>query len=128
MTELQDLMWKNVGLFRTEQKLEEALARIKEMQKKDLWNIFIPNNTPFNQALLDWYELRAGLLCAESVALSAINRKESRGAHQREDLPDASPEFELNQTIELKGDRLVSDWAAVPRTSVDLEKKQLTKL
>ena len=128
MTELQDLMWKNVGLFRTEQKLKGALVRIKEMQKEDIWNIDIPNNTPFNQALLDWYELRAGLLCAESVALSAINRKESRGAHQREDLPDASPKFELNQTIELKGDRLISGWAAVPRISFDLEKKKLAKL
>ena len=128
MTELQDIMWKNVGLFRTEQKLKEALARIKEMETKDIWNIFIPNNTPFNQALLEWYELRAGLLCAEAVALSAINRKESRGAHQREDLPNASPEFELNQTIELKGDCLVSGWAAVPRISFDLEKKQLAKV
>ena len=124
MTELQALMWEKVGLFRTGEKLEQALARIREMQSDDLRNITIPDDAPFNQALLDWYELRAGLLCAESVTLAAINRTESRGAHQREDIPDASPEFERNQTIGLSGDQLVTGWADVPRISYTLEEKQ----
>jgi succinate dehydrogenase/fumarate reductase flavoprotein subunit len=124
MTELQALMWDKVGLFRTGEKLEQALERIREMQRDDLRNITIPDNAPFNQALLDWYELRAGLLCAESVTLAAINRTESRGAHQREDIPDVSPEFERNQTIELSGGELVTGWADVPRISYTLEEKQ----
>ena len=124
MTELQSLMWDKVGLFRTGEKLEQALLRIRTMKKDDLRNITIPDNAPFNQALLDWYELRAGLLCAESVTLAAINRTESRGAHQREDITEASPDFERNQTIELSGDQLVTGWAEVPRISYTLEEKQ----
>lgn len=124
MTELQSLMWDKVGLFRTGEKLEQALLRIRTMKKDDLRNIIIPDNAPFNQALLDWYELRAGLLCAESVTLAAINRTESRGAHQREDITEASPEFERNQTVELSGDELVTGWAEVPRISYTLEAKQ----
>ena len=124
MTELQSLMWDKVGLFRTGEKLEQALMRIRSMKNNDLRNITIPDNAPFNQALLDWYELRAGLLCAESVTLAAINRMESRGAHQREDITEASPEFERNQTVELSGDELVTGWAEVPRISYTLEEKQ----
>ena len=124
MTELQSLMWNNVGLFRTGEKLEQALLRIRAMKKDDLRNITIPDNAPFNQALLDWYELRAGLLCAESVTLAAINRTESRGAHQREDITEASPDLERNQTVELSGDQLVTGWSEVPRISYTLEEKQ----
>jgi len=124
MKELQALMWDKVGLFRTGDALEQALARIREMQRDDMTRMVIPDDAPFNQALLDWYELRAGLLCAEAVALSAINRTESRGAHQREDMPDASPDFERNQTIVLENGELVSGWADVPRISYTLEEKR----
>ena len=123
MRELQALMWDKVGLFRTADTLEQALARIREMQRDDMARMAIPDDAPFNQALLDWYELRAGLLCAEAVTLSAINRTESRGAHQREDIPDASPDFERNQTIVLEHGELVAGWADVPRISYTLEDK-----
>ena len=128
MTELQELMWDKVGLFRTAEKLGQALTRIREMQKLDLYKITIPDDKPFNQALLDWYELRAGLLCAESVTVSAINRTESRGAHQREDIPDASPDFERNQIIELRGTEIIAGWAEVPRISYTLEEKQAPEI
>jgi succinate dehydrogenase / fumarate reductase flavoprotein subunit/fumarate reductase (CoM/CoB) subunit A len=124
MKELQELMWDKVGLFRTGEALEEALARIREMQRDDMTRMAIPDDAPFNQALLDWYELRAGLLCAEAVTLSAINRTESRGAHQREDIPDASLDFERNQTIVLEDGELVAGWAEVPRISYTLEDKK----
>ena len=124
MKELQALMWDKVGLFRTGKDLEAALARIREMQADDMTRMKLPDDAPFNQALMDWYELRAGLLCAESIALSAINRTESRGAHQREDMPDASRDFERNQTIALEGGELVSGWQEVPRISYTLEEKQ----
>lgn len=128
MIELQALMWEKVGLFRTAEKLEQGLARIREMQKMDLYKVFISDDKPFNQALLDWYELRAGLLCAESVTLSALNRTESRGAHQREDIPDASPEFEKNQVIELRGEQIVSGWTKVPRITYTLEEKRFARI
>ena len=123
MKELQALMWDKVGLFRTGEALEQALARIREMQRDDMSRMAIPDDAPFNQALLDWYELRAGLLCAEAVTLSAINRTESRGAHQRDDIPDASPKFERNQTIVLQNGELVAGWVEVPRISYTLEDK-----
>ena len=121
-------MWEKVGLFRTAEKLKQGLARIREMQTQDLNRVFIPDDKPFNQALLDWYELRAGLLCAESVTLSAINRTESRGAHQREDIPEASPDFEKNQVLELRDEEIISGWAEVPRFSYTLEEKRFAEI
>ena len=121
-------MWDKDGLFRTGRQLEEALDRIREMQRDDMTHMAIPDDAPFNQALLDWYELRAGLLCAEAVTLSAINRTESRGAHQRLDMEDAQPDFERNQTVALQGGELVAGWEAVPRISYTLEEKKAAVL
>ncbi|MEE8333128.1 MAG: FAD-binding protein, partial [Alphaproteobacteria bacterium] len=128
MGELQELMWRQVGLMRSEDGLTGALARIREMQRKDLMELEIPNDTPFNQALLDWFDLKAGLVAAEAVTLSALNRTESRGAHQREDMPEASPEMERNQTVALQGGRLVTGWAKVPRRAYTVQEKKAAVL
>ncbi len=97
--ELQELMWDKVGLLRTGDKLDAALARIREMRNRDLPGLTLPDGKRFNLALMDWFDLRASLLTAESIALSAIGRRESRGAHQREDIPESDPELERNQEI-----------------------------
>jgi succinate dehydrogenase / fumarate reductase flavoprotein subunit/fumarate reductase (CoM/CoB) subunit A len=126
MEELQSLMWDKVGLVRTGAALDHALARIRDMRRGDLMALTIPDDKPFNQALLDWFDLGAGLLCAESVVVSALNRRESRGAHQREDLPDTLPEFERNQTIALEDGVLRAGWQDVPRIYYQLQEKRLT--
>ena len=56
--------------------------------------------------LIDWLDLRNMLLVARTVVLAAIARKESRGAHQREDFPEPLPEWELNQVFALSGGAL----------------------
>jgi len=109
---------------RTGDRLAAALARIREMRSRDLPAIRIGEDRPFNQALLDWYELRAALLCAEAVALSALNRTESRGAQQREDFPESLPAFERNQTMALAGGELAAGWQAVPRIAYTIEEKR----
>ena len=114
-TELQALMWNDVGLLRTGDKLTRALTRLRDMQANDLPALRPGAETEYNMEILDWYDLRAALLCAESVAVSALNRQESRGAHQREDLPDSDPAFEKNQTVTLEDGALVTGWTDVVR-------------
>jgi len=113
--ELQTLMWEQAGPFRTEAKLAAALRRIKEMQLDDLPNLRLSQGNSFNLDVQDWFELRAMLTTAESVVASALARRESRGAHQREDFPDADETFLKNQLLELRSGRLVARWLAPAR-------------
>jgi succinate dehydrogenase/fumarate reductase flavoprotein subunit len=55
---------------------------------------------------LDWFDLRNMLTVARVVAETALARQETRGAQQREDLPTASPAWEANQTVTLRGGEL----------------------
>ena len=113
--ELQELMWNDVGLLRTGDKLARALDRIQTMRRVDLPALQPSSDDAFNLEILDWYDLKSGLLVAETIALAAINRRESRGAHQREDLPDQDPEYEKNQTVTLDGETPVLGWIDVVR-------------
>jgi len=76
-SELQELMWNNVGIFRNEKTLTTALNGIIELQKK-----FDRTDKCLSK---DEYELKNMLICAELIVASALRRKESRGAHYRVD-------------------------------------------
>jgi succinate dehydrogenase/fumarate reductase flavoprotein subunit len=108
--ELQNLMWEKAGPFRTGEKLAAALALIQQMQRDELPNISVIDETSYNLDLQEWFELRAMLTTAEAVVRSALARNESRGAHQREDFPEADLGFLKNQVLALKGDQLVAHW------------------
>ena len=113
--ELQKLMWELAGPFRTGEKLAAALARIEEMQKKDLLRLRVGAARRFNLDLQDGFELRAMLATAEAVVRSALARTESRGAHQREDFPNTDSRCLKNQVAELKGGELLIRWVAPVR-------------
>ena len=55
---------------------------------------------------IDWFDLRNMLLVSGVVAETALARTETRGAHQREDCPELSPDWALNQTVTLRGRRI----------------------
>lgn len=72
--------------------------------------------------LHDWYELRAMLIVAESVAAAAAARRESRGAHQRLDHPETDPAQRHNQVIRLERGALSirrEPLVLAPSTAVD---------
>jgi len=54
------------------------------------------------EADIDWFDLRNMLLVARAVTMSALARGESRGAHQREDLPGMLSQWRLNQVARLE--------------------------
>ncbi|MAJ93175.1 MAG: FAD-binding protein [Rhodospirillaceae bacterium TMED63] len=115
--ELQKLMWDQVGVLRTGDKMTAALTRIQDM-RNELVGIAPADDTGFNMTLQDWYDLRSALLTAESVTLAAINRTESRGAHQREDFEEIDPAQTHNQRLRLDGGGgLVSDYLLVGATA-----------
>ena len=113
MQELRRLMWKQVGPFRDRAGLTSALERIRAMRDDDLPRVPVPRDTAFAIELADRQELRSALLVAEAVAVAALAREESRGAHQRDDFPDTSARFRSNQEILERSGALVSRFVPV---------------
>jgi len=98
---LQATMADDVGPLRTQARLARALAAIDEMTRT-LGARPMGDNKPFDLRRLDWFDLRNMLLVARAVTMSALARGESRGAHQREDLPGMLPQWRLNQVARLE--------------------------
>ena len=100
---LQQTMAENVGPLRNEASLKRALARIEELSDKTGERPF-GTGQAFDMIRLDWLDLRNMIAVARAVTQAALNRTESRGAHQRDDFPGMLPEWNVNQVIRL-GDR-----------------------
>ena len=85
--EMKSIMFDHVGVFRTEDGMAQALEKVRELQER-LKNVNSTDlGSTFNTELIDIWELGNLLDLAEVTAVSALVRKESRGAHAREDYP-----------------------------------------
>jgi succinate dehydrogenase / fumarate reductase flavoprotein subunit/fumarate reductase flavoprotein subunit len=103
---LQALMSENVGPFRTGDKLRIAIERLADIQR-DIGDRPLASSTGgLDPVLVDWLDLRNMLLVAQAVALPALARTESRGAHQREDHPGLDDAWEVSQIVNVMDDRL----------------------
>ncbi len=94
LNKLQTLMWHNVGLIRDEKKLKIAEQEIKKIQKEAA-NVVAKNKKELQMCL----ELQEMVITAQAIIISAIKRKESRGAHYRSDYPTMDPAWEKNIEI-----------------------------
>jgi succinate dehydrogenase / fumarate reductase flavoprotein subunit len=84
--ELQDCMQSLVGIIRTESELKKALdmiARFRERTER----VTVEGNRQYNPGWHLALDLRTMLTVAEACTLSALERKESRGGHTRDDYP-----------------------------------------
>ncbi len=94
---LQQMMWDKVGPVREPQELEEALAFVRLLQQQ-ADDVQISAARRFNSEVADAIELSHMLASAKAIALSALERRESRGAHVRADFSerdDAHPVFNV---------------------------------
>ena len=107
--QLQNLMMSEVGVYRSEEKLKEALAAIRSMRQRAN-NARATGTRQYNPSWHAAIDLRNMTLIAETIAEHALARKESRGAHTRVDFPNTSPELEkVNVVSRLQnGDVVVS--------------------
>lgn len=96
---LGEIMWEGVGIFRDEIGLKNAVNDIKILQKRAK-NIKITSKSDeINPELEEVYRLDKMLKIALCVAMGALNRKESRGAHKRSDYPKRDDKNFLNKTL-----------------------------
>ncbi len=101
-TELMDTMWENVAIIRNEDDLKIALNKIEELKLKTS-DMNVPEGSGFNKNLLDALEINNMLTIASLVTQSALLRRESRGAHYREDYPKTDERW--NRSIVLNKDK-----------------------
>ncbi len=85
---LQNVMWEDVGVMRTEAGLKRGLTGIAEVSDALMEVGVAPDNLAFNLTWHDWLNLRSLCDISEVIAKAAIARDNSRGAHYREDYPE----------------------------------------
>jgi fumarate reductase flavoprotein subunit len=83
--EMMQTMEQHAGIYRSGEGLAEACARLAELRRRYRGIELHDKTNVYNTDLLQALELGSMLDCAEAVAVSARERKESRGAHQRLD-------------------------------------------
>ncbi|MES2049523.1 MAG: fumarate reductase (quinol) flavoprotein subunit [Pseudomonadota bacterium] len=83
--EMMDTMEKNVGIYRTESGLQEAVSKIDQLRQRYQKVVLNDKSNVFNTDLFQVLELGCMLDCASALTVGALARKESRGAHQRLD-------------------------------------------
>jgi len=122
--EMKDVMFDHVGVFRTEEGMQKALdkvlelkGRFKNVKTADLGNMF-------NTELLNLWELGNLIELAEVTTVSALARKESRGAHAREDYPERDDVNWLKHTLAWMRDGNVElDYKPVTITKYEPKKR-----
>ena len=114
--ELRDLMWEEAGLARTEAGLGRALARIDELAAR-LAGIGVPGGPAYNLAWQGWLDAQSQVLAARLIARSALERRESRGAHYRADHPEPDDRRWLVNVMVARGQEDLRVWTEpVPLT------------
>ena len=97
--EMGENMNEHLAVFRNQEGMEEALTKLRHLKERFRSVYVADKGKTFNTNLIFTLEMGFMLDCAETVALSALERKESRGAHTRTDLPDRDDENWLKHIL-----------------------------
>lgn len=95
----QDVMTEYCGVFRTEERIQEGLEKVRSLQQQYGQIYLDDKGNLWNTELLEALELRNLMTVGEMIMTSALWRQESRGAHFREDYPERRDDQFLRHTL-----------------------------
>jgi succinate dehydrogenase / fumarate reductase flavoprotein subunit len=91
-SDLQEMMQRLVGIVRTESEMQDAVKELASLKERAT-RAGVTGHREYNPGWHTAIDLKNLLAVSEAIARSAIERKESRGGHFREDFPDKNPEY-----------------------------------
>ena len=98
--ELRLIMWKYCGVIKNKNLLEEGLQKIEDIKTKlNYTEVRIDKYNCEDLSLI--FDLQSSLISAKATILSALERNESRGAHQRSDYPEINPSLKFNCVVKM---------------------------
>jgi succinate dehydrogenase / fumarate reductase flavoprotein subunit len=119
--DLQECMQSLVGIIRTEGELKKALEGISVLRERAK-RVRVEGTRQYNPGWHLALDLRSLLTVSEAVTLAALERKESRGGHARDDYPKMDPEFgKVNMVVRRVGGELAITREPIPEMSPELK-------
>ena len=119
--DLQDCMQNLVGIIRSESELKKALDVIDQLKRRAR-NLKVEGNRQYNTGWHLALDLHSLLSFAEAATIAAIERKESRGGHTRDDYPNTDSKFaKTNIVIRRKNGDLTASQEPLPEMPDDLK-------
>ncbi len=98
-TEMQEKMMDKCSVYRDAKMMKQLVGEIHDLKVRYKKISIADHGKKFNTELMEAIELRHLLGTAETIAVSALNRQESRGAHAREDFPKRDDKKWLKHTF-----------------------------
>jgi succinate dehydrogenase / fumarate reductase flavoprotein subunit len=119
--ELQQIMQDLVGIIRKGSELQEALKRIEALQERAK-KVRVGGGRVYNSGWHTALDLRSLLTVAECSTLAALERKESRGGHTREDHPYTDDTWgKVNVVLRLRDGRIQLSREPLPEMPAELK-------
>jgi succinate dehydrogenase / fumarate reductase flavoprotein subunit len=100
--ELQDMMQDNVGIVRVEDEMQKALGELEKLKARAA-KVGVHGNREYNPGWHTALDLENLLTVSEAITRAAIERKESRGGHFRDDFPEKDPAYSKFNIVIKKG-------------------------
>ena len=116
--EMKKVMFDDIGIYRSEKGMKDALEKIGELKERFKQVRVTDTGKIFNTEMLNAWELGNMLEVAEVIGECALNRRESRGGHSREDYPERDDRNWLKHTLV---------WKKNGKTVIDYKPVVITK-